>query len=144
MTDYVDGRCSPGEKREIDAHLEKCASCREFYELVRKGAVDLFRGAATLEAPASMWDNIRERIEKKEKALESVSRIFLPLRRAAFAAAVFALAIGLLAGAKAWRLYDTGLIMKYAQDQLYYFSEQETDEGADNGSFGTAVEEFLL
>jgi len=144
MTDYIDGRCAPDLKREIDEHLAVCVTCRQFYSVLVKNAAQPFKGLRPLEAPAGMWEEIKGRIEEKEEALASVSRIFFPVRRAVFALAAFAMVAGLLVGVKAWRLYDTDLMAKYTRDQLYYFSLEETDEGSDNGSFGTVVEEFLL
>lgn len=144
MTDYIDGRCAPGVKREIEEHLAGCVTCREFYSVLVKNAAQPFKGLGPLEAPAGMWEEIKGRIEEKEEARTSVSRILFPVRRAVFAMAAFMLVAGLLVGVKAWRLYDSDLMSKYTRDQLYYFSLEETDEGSDNGSFGTIVEEFLL
>ena len=131
-------------KGEIDVHLAGCASCREFYAALVKNTARPFKELRPIEAPAGMWEEIKDRIDEKENALVSVSRILFPVRRAVLALAAFALAAGLLAGVKVWRFHDTDLIAKYAQDQLYYFSGEETDVETDNGSFGTAVEEFLL
>src|SRR5580765_8329375 len=87
---YVDGRLKPGEDREVETHLEGCATCRLRVNEFR--AVSGLLDELPMIEPSPAFDaRVRARV-----AAEPVKRswwaVFAPSPRAAFAASLLLLA----------------------------------------------------
>lgn len=150
LADYTDGEAEERLVREVEEHLSGCAECREFYSILKDSAVSPFKGLKPMEAPPEVWEGVKDKIEKrsapdKRTALLEVLYGLLPGRSLVLAAAGFTLAVFLLTGAHVWRIFDRDLVVRYAESQLYYFSEEDSEGDSVNGEgFETAVEKYLL
>lgn len=78
ITDYVDGELDTGAKREIDLHLQGCASCRQFMEAVMAAAVAPLRGAQTAVPPPWLWQRIASGLERKPARHEGILSLLRP------------------------------------------------------------------
>ena len=91
----VDDEASPAEKREVEAHLGECASCREHFHFLTAVGTH-YRAAELPEPPESYWEHLPRKIQKRiarESARERggfFARILSPavLRFGAIAATV--------------------------------------------------------
>ncbi|MHC4598529.1 MAG: anti-sigma factor family protein [Planctomycetota bacterium] len=96
LSEYMDGRLSEGERREIAAHLDACPDCREALEQLQK-VVDLVGELPYVTAPEGLHEKIlRQNLkvvpgEDKPFALPPRYSRWLPLMRGVAAAAVLML-----------------------------------------------------
>jgi hypothetical protein len=96
LSEYMDGRLSEGERREIAAHLDACPACREALEQLQK-VVDLVGELPYVTAPEGLHEKIlRQNLkvvpgEEKPFALPPRYSRWLPLMRGMAAAAVLVL-----------------------------------------------------
>jgi hypothetical protein len=68
LTDIIDGTASAGVKSSVEEHLAGCPACREFLSVARKLEGDL-KPSVSLQPPAYLWEQIREKIEAKPVSL---------------------------------------------------------------------------
>jgi len=66
LTDYLDGRLSETDKREVDHWIEREPEIREFFEAVKRSSVQPFGSLKDFEPPEEVWLNIKERIERAD------------------------------------------------------------------------------
>ncbi len=96
---YLDGRVSAVERRQVEAHLEACASCRNALAGLRH-SMALLRELEAVRAPAGFRAAVRERLQA-ERASPQRSRFWplgLTLRwRASWRAGLVAAAVMLTA-----------------------------------------------
>jgi hypothetical protein len=57
LSAYAHGELSPAESGRVDAHLARCASCRDEFELIKLG-VRLAECLPSVSAPEKLWDGI--------------------------------------------------------------------------------------
>lgn len=96
---YVDEELSPAEKKEFDAHIRSCASCRE--ELEKTRAIhELFASAEKFPAPYGFATRVLANLDEKEKSRVRRSLVFRPLflRTAQVVAAFVVMTLGIISG----------------------------------------------
>jgi len=63
ISEYLDGRMSPADRQEMEAHLFSCADCRKEYEALLATA-RLLRAMPEMPAPEGFLESVRDRIER--------------------------------------------------------------------------------
>lgn len=96
LEDYLDGKLSGGKVTEIEAHIERCAACREELEAARE-AGRLLRAAfdPVREPGAFFWLRVHAGIRAAKERQEFWGTVDLFARRLVWSAT---LAVTLLAG----------------------------------------------
>jgi anti-sigma factor RsiW len=87
---YVDDELRPEEKKDLDAHIRSCASCREELEETRV-LNRLFASAQRFPAPYGFSTRVLASLQEKER------RPFI-LRAAQVASVLVVMAIGIISG----------------------------------------------
>lgn len=67
LHDYVDGVLTPGERREVERHLEACANCRQELQFLQALRQQVARLPQRLEPSRDLWPEIAARIEPKKQ-----------------------------------------------------------------------------
>lgn len=171
--DYCDGEIEGAAREDIERHLGGCAACRAHWLALRRAAVEPFRDAPPLAAPAPLWERVRERIgggEAMALPAHPVHGRRLPFRLPGFAyAAASAAAAVLIAaflirqplaargGARTPPVNESEELHEYLQEQLALLASDgngipgsgEKTNGEDgsrpaSSSYGTIVEEYLM
>ena len=99
ISQYVDGELAPDEKKDFDAHLRSCASCRE--ELEKTRAIhDLFASVEKFPAPYGFATRVLANLDEKERSLVRRPFGFRPLflRTAQVAVALVVMTLGVISG----------------------------------------------
>jgi hypothetical protein len=163
-SDYLDGELGEGAQGEVAAHLETCAGCRRYAEIVRRAAAEPFRNAARTPAPASLWLKVQRGIaHEQERGIRPVlTRVWRSLRLPAYATAAAAIvALFLLRtpfpvpGGTRIPSDDTEELQAYLREQLSILayngnngsgesSNGDTANGSSSANYGTLVEEYLM
>ena len=102
---YRDRELSPGESRELAAHLEVCQTCRLEFEAME--ALDTALGAAPVSpVPEDLVESVMQAARRRQAGADSLFTFSgfwfgwsTPMRFAASCAAVAACYLGLVAGA---------------------------------------------
>lgn len=98
LSAYLDNELTAGEAREVRAHLEQCALCREELERLRQ-TKQLLGRLPERSVPDDLWDSLSERLQEAEfsgyRSVRDVLRWVV--RRPAVAVAAAALVIILIA-----------------------------------------------
>ena len=99
ISQYVDDELGPDEKKDFDAHIQSCASCREKLEETRALHL-LFASAQRFPAPYGFATRVLANLEEKEgsrlRSLLSIRPFFLRAAQVAFALVV--MTIGIISG----------------------------------------------
>lgn len=66
MMDYVDGRLSPADHADFEAHLAKCPPCIDFLRSYRE-TPRILRSAMAVEMPTEMTDMLRRFLDEKKR-----------------------------------------------------------------------------
>jgi anti-sigma factor RsiW len=166
-SDYLDGELEGEARGEIVRHLAACAGCRQYEETVRRAAVEPFRNAPRITAPASLWLKVQQGIahEQERGICATLSRAWRSLRIPAYAAASVAAAVIVavsfvrapftVPGGTRVPSADTEELQAYLQEQLSSLayhgsngsgesSNGETAKGSSSAHYGTLVEEYLM
>ncbi|MFC1621255.1 zf-HC2 domain-containing protein [Candidatus Omnitrophota bacterium] len=142
MTDYVDGEAGPKLEREIRKHLAGCGSCREFEIALKKKAIEPFKNAGKLEAPDTIWDNVREAITAPQ-----ATPVFI-IRRPAFSLALAAVTVILIAVFTMPFFTAPRPVAGYIEEQAEFFAYLDNGESGfmneEDEGLGTAIEEYFL
>lgn len=167
ITDYLDGELEKDVQGEVARHLETCAGCRRFEEIVRHAAVEPFRGAPRETAPASLWPRVRQAIEdRQERGARAVlactwRSLRVPALATASAVAVALVALVLVRAPATTPVatvapgVDAEELHAYIQEQFSALAYNGTNgsedaangeevEGSSPARFGTLVEEYLM
>lgn len=67
----VDGEAGPAEKRDAEAHLSACASCREHHRFLTAVGTH-YRASDLLEPPESYWEHLPRKIQKRIDSEQAV------------------------------------------------------------------------
>lgn len=62
LSEYLDGELSPGERRDIEAHLRECAECTHVLEDLR-GVLTRARALGDRPPARELWPGIAERLD---------------------------------------------------------------------------------
>jgi anti-sigma factor RsiW len=96
---YLDDELNPDEKKDFDAHIRSCASCREELEETR-ALHRLFASARRFPAPYGFSTRVLANLDEKEgsrvRGLLGFRPLFLRAAQVAFALVV--IAIGIISG----------------------------------------------
>jgi anti-sigma factor RsiW len=93
---FADAALDPSETARVEAHLERCPSCREALESHRAVAA-LLRQMSPIEAPAGLWHSIESALDRPSDARVA------PGRWSAWAGLTVAAVVLVIAGtASAW------------------------------------------
>lgn len=106
LSEYLDGELSAAERRELEAHVETCATCSATLAELRQVVA---RAAALEDRPpqADLWAGIRERIEPGERTIELSERRPGRTRRFSFSLpqlVAASIALMLVSGGAAWMM----------------------------------------
>jgi Putative zinc-finger/FecR protein len=71
LHDYVDGVLTPGERQEVERHLETCANCRQEMQFLQALRQQVARLPQRLDPPRDLWPEIAARIEPKPRMWEA-------------------------------------------------------------------------
>ena len=151
LTDYLDGELSPEKTHQLEAHLSSCPSCREMAESLRGTVVEPF-GKCDGALPAeTVWQKIKKEITAQEHAPQE--DWFKKLKELLFPKPVFALAtvaclllffVLVQPGLQQHRLAkNTALQQEKAAQSVEYLASL-LDEGNNQETYGTAIEEYFL
>jgi hypothetical protein len=93
LNDYVDGTLAPAAVHEVEAHLERCAACRDELAALRALLDEAAALSRSIDPPRDLWPDIDARIEDAEAAspaprLEAAGRSLRSMRYPLAAAAV--------------------------------------------------------
>lgn len=156
LTDYLDGELPEGLKREVDAHLSKCALCREFQSKVIKNASLPFRDLKELMPEGYVLEEIKEKISDINKDRYPVWARFKEtifqwdgLKRPSWALSlVIAVIVVSVVFTKLSLDTRQSKINSYISQQLdsiayLIFSEDNSREKTPFG-FGTAIEDYFM
>jgi hypothetical protein len=77
MTSYTDGELDEKSRKEVKAHLQKCAECRELEILINKEIVKPLKASKVLEPSSTVWESIEKAISgESEQVLETKTESF--------------------------------------------------------------------
>ena len=97
LSAYLHGELRPEESRRVAEHLMTCRRCRDEYEEVKFGArlaARLSDDLARAQAPASLWAELEELLDRAEATRRRPPPARMPLKIALACAATLALAFG--------------------------------------------------
>jgi anti-sigma factor RsiW len=66
LDEWIDGRLSSADERDVERHLEECGSCREEAAAVRAARAAVACRGAGVELPAGLADRIRGRLDAED------------------------------------------------------------------------------
>lgn len=92
LDDYLDGVLTPEAAREVEAHLEGCAACRDEIDALRSLLAEVAELARSIEPPRDLWPQIDSQIARPSWG----GRTFWSMRYPLAAAAVLLIAISSL------------------------------------------------
>lgn len=155
LTDYIDQELDLQEKKQVDQHLESCASCQALLSSVTKQACEPFDSTEKVCAPQSVWNEIKQAIDVQDQQPSFVDNLivgakdFFVVRRPVFALStvfvVLLLVVSLVRMPASVNkdVSDVGNI--YLAETFAYLSGTDSEEGdSDESDFGTDVEEYFL
>jgi ferric-dicitrate binding protein FerR (iron transport regulator) len=96
LSAYLHGELTPEESRRLAEHLMTCRRCRNEYEEIRFGArmaARLSDDLSSAQAPAALWAELEERIDRVEAGRRRPLPARRPLKIALAAAGMLALAL---------------------------------------------------
>jgi len=71
LSDYIDDELDLECRKNVEIHLEKCESCRQFKDDVDLNIVGILQHASKLEPRQELWYKIKDKLEPKR-------RLFVP------------------------------------------------------------------
>ncbi|HOW59150.1 MAG TPA: zf-HC2 domain-containing protein [Candidatus Omnitrophota bacterium] len=143
MTDFLDKEMEQAKSEEIASHLETCADCRNFLEMVRQASVVPFKKAREMQPDPVVWQSLQEKIlAEKERSrgwLERATDFSLPFFRISQPAFRVAFVVSLV--------FMTVVLFKwpsyYVDPSSGYLTEQMTFlDGLRTGNTDLLNEEF--
>lgn len=149
LTDYLDHELSPEAEAAVAEHLQRCASCRVFFEQLEKEVQQPLAQAPKEPAPESIWLALKEELTaqpKKSWAIPSWGERWQMLLRPATLGYV-------LSGVILCLMIGTGFSYRYLQqvkerEQIQYlvsiWSPSSMFSEAENHEEFTAIEEYFL
>jgi len=156
LTDYLDGELPEGLKKEVDAHLSKCALCREFQDKVIQKTSLPFRDLEELNPEGYILEEIKEKITDIDNDRYSLWARFkgtifqgFSLRKPSLAL-VLSIAVIVVSVVFTKLSLDSrqSKINNYISEQLdsiaYLISSEDNSGGEDSFGFGTAVEDYFM
>ncbi len=155
ITDYLDQEASGFVQREIQAHLKVCAGCRVFEQALREKTSDPLRKVQAARPPESIWQRVREAIEKEETQQgPSFLRRIADFLKGAFLlpkpAVAFSLALVLIL-VTTWfvreTFYQQWLVKGYLREQSDYMLSMPAPVNGELEKyvgFGTAIEKTFF
>jgi anti-sigma factor RsiW len=154
IVDYIDGEVDGALREEIARHLKGCPDCGRMEQSLRSLSVEPLRSAQRLQAPAELWQRVRDSIERKRRPhvapFPAVRWIDIALaRRPAFAlAAVVVIVLG------AAFLFERTMtsrtsVESYIEEGALFLSQLERGADieypdTDDVDLGTSIESYLL
>jgi len=70
INEYIDNELTEQKRHELEKHLSSCGYCRAYYNEVRKGIAFLKeKENYASEVPGRIWFRVKEKLERKKKAL---------------------------------------------------------------------------
>ncbi|MBN2452806.1 MAG: zf-HC2 domain-containing protein [Candidatus Omnitrophica bacterium] len=140
FTDYVDGELAAIVRSEVEAHISRCAACRELEKRVHSGAIEPFRASVREEPPAYIFERIRERVTAGRPVRQSIAELIASLCHnpgpiAAFAAAV-AVIIALVVAVP---VAGKNPLNEYLDEQMGYITNLDAEEVNGYGIFNTDI-----
>lgn len=148
LTDHMDKELDEKGRREVDAHVSSCASCRQFQREALKRASEPFRLAQAEEAPSYIWERVKRRIaagaaEEPGLLLNTAGllrRVFSPLLKipkpAIAFAATAAIIIAVIMARPATNKYGA---YEYLNEQMDFMTSLDLAEANGNGVFDTDI-----
>ena len=100
LSAFCHGELPPERERAVRSHLESCARCRTAHDEIRFG-VALAAHIQTSSAPASLWGEVRARLDAEAPDGDRRRRILRPALALAAALVVVVVAVGWLRRAPA-------------------------------------------
>jgi anti-sigma factor RsiW len=154
ITDYVDGEAGHDLRREVEAHLGSCSTCRQFEKAVREVAVKPFKGMPREEAPAYIWNRVKEEISLQkspaltEKVLEALHGFASAILRIPRPALAFAAAAAIIVAIVLARMPSTNNSLdSYLAEEAEFIASLDLDEGNGFGltqlDAGNGIENML-
>ncbi len=96
ISQHMDDELSPDEKKDVDSHIQSCASCREGLEEIR-ALHGLFASAERFPAPYGFATRVLANLEEKEgsrfRRLFSIRPLFLRVAQVAMVLVVMTVGI---------------------------------------------------
>ena len=148
LTDYMDSELHLRLRHEVDEHLLRCASCREFREVAREKITRQFALTRVEDPPEFIWRGIREKITSKagvsygilSNAADVIRLAFSSLlgipRPVAVLAAGAMIAILLLSAAPGMR---RRALDGYLNDQIAFIADLDDGEAGGTDIFDTDI-----
>ena len=94
MSEYLDGRLSPGDEERMVEHLADCEACRREFDAL-KDAVTALHDLEPVEPPADLLKNVHARLDEQDRKATIIPFMFAgPQMRVALAAGLL-IAVGL-------------------------------------------------
>jgi anti-sigma factor RsiW len=99
ISQYVDGKLAPDEKKDFDAHIRSCASCRQGLEETL-AIHEMVASAEKFSAPYGFVTRVLANINEKERSRVRRPLGFRPLflRTAQVAVAIVVMTLGIISG----------------------------------------------
>ncbi len=131
LSDYHDGRLSAGKRRDVNAHLQQCASCRLLAERINARVIKPFDQLSSPMPDEFCWSQIKRRIESQ--AVPAPRRMSWVMRPA-FATAsicVMLMVVGIT-------------VVRNNSGQTPYMSYVLASDTESNDEVSSSIEEYFL
>ncbi len=154
IMDYIDSEGNEITRREIACHLDVCASCKRIEQSLRSNIVEPLRKSVKVEAPDSIWCEIKEDLtNRKAKPFlpyllfqwMDYLRFKRPVLVAALAITVlfFVTTLYLIEG-----LVTNNKVSSYMREELQFLSQLSGKGGysfvISDMDLGTSIEKYFL